>query len=108
MKPLIKPGEIIPHTIQIVRTDKKFIGDCRIDFLCKVCGQGNALTHLEYLCQEIMCCRNDENNPFYHWGARYGLKYKEICNRDGRIYPEWQIRNKIIMELKIEDHEMQT
>ena len=94
---LIKTGEKIPGSIKIIRTDKKFDGDIRIDT------HGVPLTAWEIVWNIFLIGRNDDNNPLYPNGFRYFLKYLEICIRDNTPYPEPQIRRQILKELREEN-----
>ena len=93
-KNLIKPGEKIPDSIKIIRTDKKFDGDIRIDT------HGIPLTIDEIVWNIFLIGRNDDNNPRYPNGFRYFIKHIEICFRDVTPYPEPQIRQQILKELR--------
>ena len=71
---MIKPGEKIPESIKIVKTDKKFPGDCRVETECRHCGFRTALTAFETLCQAMLFGRNDSTSFCteavllrYHW-----------------------------------------
>ena len=99
---LVKPDEEIPNSIRIIQTDKKFLGDCRVEIECRNCGFGVALTAFEVLCNMMMFGRIDGNNPRYGFGRKYIWKYFEICHGDNRLYLEANIRSRIIKEL-IED-----
>ena len=94
---LIKTGEKIPDSIKIIRTDKKFDGDIRIDT------HGVPLTAWEIVWNIFLIGRNDDNNPRYQNGFRYFLKYLEICFHDFTPYPEPQIRRQILKELREEN-----
>ena len=96
-KNLIKPGEKIPDSIKIIRTDKKFDGDIRIDT------HGIPLTIDEIMWNIFLIGRNDDNNPRYSNGFRYFIKHIEICFRDITPYPEPQIRQQILKELREEN-----
>ena len=102
---LIKPGEKIPGSIKIIRTDKKFDGDCRIETQCRSCGYGVALTTFEGMWNVLLFGRNDGNNPKYAFGPKYIQKYLEICFRNGPK-PEPEIRSQIIKELIDENEKM--
>ena len=91
---LIKTGEKIPGSIKIIRTDKKFDGDIRIDT------HGVPLTAWEIVWNIFLIGRNDDNNPLYPNGFRYFIKHIEICFRDVTPYPEPQIRQQILKELR--------
>ena len=93
-KDLIKPGEKIPSSIRIIRTDKKFDGDYRVET------NGIPLTAEEVVWNFFLFCRNDGNNPQYMFGSDYGWKYLEICKRDNTPHPEPEIRSQILKELR--------
>ena len=94
---LIKTGEKIPGSIKIIRTDKKFDGDCRVET------SGIPLTAWEVVWNFFLFARNDDNNPQYMYGFRYFKKYFEICIRDKTPHPEPEIRSKILEELREEN-----
>ena len=94
---LIKTGEKIPNSIKIIRTDKKFDGDCRVET------NGTPLTAWEVVWNFFLFARNDDNNPRYMFGFRYFSKYFEICLRDKTPHPEPEIRSKILKELRKEN-----
>ena len=94
MNGLIRSGEKIPDSIKIIRTDKKFDGDIRIDT------HGVPLTAWEIVWNIFLIGRNDDNNPRYPNGFRYFIKHIEICIRDNTPYPEPQIRQQILKELR--------
>ena len=91
---LIKPGENFPSSIRIIRTDKKFDGDYRVET------NGIPLTAEEVVWNFFLFCRNDGNNPQYMFGSDYGWKYLEICKRDNTVHPEPEIRSQILKELR--------
>ena len=91
---LIKTGEKIPGSIKIIRTDKKFDGDCRVET------SGIPLTAWEVVWNFFLFARNDDNNPQYMYGFRYFKKYFEICMRDMTPHPEPEIRSQILKELR--------
>ena len=91
---LIKPGEKIPSSIRIIRTDKKFDGDYRVET------NGIPLTAWEVVWNFFLFGRNDDNNPRYMFGFRYFRKYLEICFRDNTPHPEPEIRSQILKELR--------
>ena len=90
---LIKSGEKIPSSIRIIRTDKKFDGDCRIET------SGIPLTAWEVVWNFFLFGRNDGNNPWYMFGSDYFWKHLEICKRDNTPHPEPEIRSQILKEL---------
>ena len=94
---LIKTGEKIPGSIKIIRTDKKFDGDCRVET------SGIPLTAWEVVWNFFLFARNDDNNPQYMYGFRYFKKYFDICIRDKTPHPEPEIRSKILKELREEN-----
>ena len=65
---LIKTGEKIPGSIKIIRTDKKFDGDWRVET------SGIPLTAREVVWNFFLFARNDDNNPQYMYGFRYFKK----------------------------------
>ena len=91
---LVKPGEKIPDSIELIRTDKKFDGDYRVET------NGIPLTAEEVVWNFFLFARNDENNPRYMFGFRYFRKYLEICLRDNTPHPEPEIRSQILKELR--------
>ena len=93
-KDLIKTGEKIPNSIKIIRTDKKFDGDYRVET------NGIPLTAEEVVWNFFLFGRNDDNNPRYMFGFRYFRKYLEICFRDNTPHPEPEIRSQILKELR--------
>ena len=99
---LVKSGEKIPSSIRIIRTDKKFPGDCRVETICKHCGTGTALTAYAVLCNTLLFGRNDNNNPQYTNGHKFIFKYFEICNKENKLLLEPQIRGRILRELNDE------
>ena len=99
MDELIKKDEFCPSSIKIVRTDKKFPGDCKVETVCKHCGTGTALSAVVMATNIITWGRNDNNCPSYRYGRLYILKYIEICVRNNRIYLEPEIRWQILKEL---------
>ena len=91
---LVKPGEKIPDSIKIIRTDKKFDGDCRVETY------GIPLTIDEVMWNFFLFFRNDGNNPWYRYGVDYGWTYLGICKRDNTPHPEPEIRSQILKELR--------
>ena len=91
---LANPGEKIPDSIKIIRTDKKFDGDYRVET------NGIPLTAWEVVWNFFLFGRNDDNNPRYMFGFRYFRKYLEICFRDNTPHPEPEIRSQILKELR--------
>ena len=96
-KDLIKPGEKIPSSIKIIRTDNKFDGDFRVET------NGVPLTAWEIVWNFFLIARNDDNNPRYNFGFKYFPKYFEICIRDKTPHPEPEIRSQILKELREEN-----
>ena len=105
-KDLVRPGEKIPDSIKIIKTNKKFHGDCLIGLKCRNCGFQIALTIFETLWNVMLFGRLDSNNPQYRFGLRYIFKYFEICFRNNFVYKELQIRGQILRELFDEDEKM--
>ena len=99
---LIRPGENIPDYIKIIKTDKKFPGDCRVETVCKHCGVGTPLTAYEVLCNAMLFGRNDSNNPQYRFGSRFIWKYFGICSKKNELLLEPEIRRQILQELNNE------
>jgi hypothetical protein len=91
---LANPGEKIPDSIRIIRTDKKFDGDYRVETY------GIPLTINEVTWNFFLFFRNDGNNPYYRHGIDYGWKYLDICKRDNTPHPEPEIRSQILKELR--------
>ena len=106
MDELIRPNEEVPDNIKIIRTDKKFPGDCRVETECRNCGFRTALTAFETMCHVMLFGRNDSNNPQYRFGLRYVFKYFEICFRNNFVWTEFQIRGQILRELFDGDEKM--
>ena len=91
---LVKPGEKIPDSIKIIRTDKKFDGDYRVET------NGIPLTIEEVVWNIFLFSRNDRNNPWYMFGSDYFWKHLEICKRDNTPHREPEIRSQILKELR--------